>query len=100
MDLKKSRAIMWIGICFSILIMLIGIAFEKENITFWFMIAGTVIFLITLLQAFIFYRCPECGFSLMNVKGSIPVFCPKCGKQIKDELQGENNDERNHFNKK
>ena len=48
-------------------------------------ITGTVLFFASLVQAFIFYKCPHCGYSLMNVRGEVPEHCPKCGKELKEE---------------
>ncbi|MBO4941256.1 MAG: hypothetical protein J6D15_03545 [Clostridia bacterium] len=75
---------MWIGFAAGILIIALGIAFENENIIESFMIVGGIIFFAAFIQTFIFYTCPYCGYSLMNVRGGIPEHCPKCGKQLKD----------------
>lgn len=85
MNFKKSRTTMWVGFGIGILAMLIGTGFENDNITLLFMAGGTAIFVATLVQGFIFYRCPHCGYSLMNVRGAIPEYCPKCGKELKSQ---------------
>ena len=82
MNFRISRKLMWIGFLAGILIMALGTSFEKEKIIGGFMIFGTVIFFVSLIQAFIFYICPHCGYSLMNVRGEIPKHCPKCGKEL------------------
>ena len=83
MDFKKSRMIMWVGFVIGILIALIGTSGGDVVTNHWIFGIGMVIFILSLLQAFVFYRCPNCGYSLMNVKGNIPKFCPKCGEEIK-----------------
>lgn len=84
MNYKKSRNLMWIGFALAILIMVIGTGFENEKVTGWFVFSGTIVFISALLQAFAFYVCPYCGYSLMNVRGAIPEHCPKCGNKLKD----------------
>ena len=79
MDFKKSRNLMWI--CFAIGILIIAFGFGSESVGFAIM--GTAVFFAGLVQAFIFYRCPYCGYSLMNVRGEVPDHCPKCGKSLK-----------------
>ena len=83
MDFKKSRYLMWTGFALGILITLVGTAFENENKVYAFMAVGGVVFFAALIQAFVFYTCPHCGNSLMNVRGDIPQHCPKCGKELK-----------------
>jgi len=79
---------MWIGFVIGIIIALLGCSGSDEVTNPWLFGIGMVIFIAALLQAFIYYRCPHCGYSLMNVKGSIPEYCPKCGE--KTDSQGEN----------
>lgn len=76
---------MWVGFAVGILIAAFGISFENEKVTLGFMIAGTIVYALGAIQAFIFYVCPNCGYSLMNVRGRVPEHCPKCGKELKDE---------------
>ena len=83
MNYRKSRSLMWIGFSVGILIMAIGIGLENEEIIGGFMIAGAVVFFAALIQAFILYSCPHCGYSLMNVCGGTPEHCPQCGKELK-----------------
>jgi len=84
MNFRNSRNLMWIGFILGILIMASGICFENENITVVFMTVGFIIFALAGIQAFIFYICPFCRASLMNVRGGIPDYCPKCGKKLKE----------------
>ncbi|MEE1043284.1 MAG: hypothetical protein UH854_04905 [Clostridia bacterium] len=82
MNYRKSRNLMWIGFAIGILIMALGIGFGDDKVIGYFMVVGSVVFFIALIQAFIFYSCPHCGYSLMNVRGEVPEYCPKCGKEL------------------
>ena len=82
MNFEKSRILMWIGCITGIFIMIIGFGLDNEKVTGIFMIAGMLVFFASLVQAFIFYVCPYCGYSLMNVRGEVPEYCPKCGKKL------------------
>lgn len=85
MGFKKSRILMWTGFAVGILIMVIGTGFEDEKVIGGFFAVGTVVFLAALVQAFVFYNCPHCGKSLMDVRGDVPDYCPNCGKKLKEE---------------
>ncbi len=89
MSFKKSRTVMWTGFCIGLVVMLAGCGGGNEVTSPWLFGGGMVIFILSLIQAFVFYRCPHCGYSLMNVKGNIPKYCPKCGKELNDVSQGE-----------
>ena len=84
MDFRTSRTLMWIGLLLAFLMMAIGTAAAHETITGGLMVVGTILFLLSFFQASLFYRCPHCGYSLMNVRGSIPGHCPKCGKALNE----------------
>ena len=43
-------------------------------------IAGAVL-AVSLIQMFLFYRCPHCGAHLPP-KGPTPDTCPECGKRL------------------
>ena len=75
---------MWVGFVIGILIALIGTSDGDVVTNPWIFGIGMVIFILSMLQAFIFYRCPHCSYSLMNVKGRVPKYCPKCGEVIND----------------
>ncbi len=83
MNFRKSRDLMWIGFVLAIIIIMIGGAYERMMP--YFTAVGVIIFFLSLIQAFIFYRCPKCGKSLMDVKGAVPDFCPECGGKLKNE---------------
>ena len=76
---------MWSGFALAIAIMLMGTGYDNDKTISIFFAIGWVIFLASLVQAFIFYVCPHCGHSLMDVRGEIPNHCPKCGKKLKEE---------------
>ena len=82
MDYRKSRNLMTTGFIVGILIMVIGVGIENEIPIEGFFISGTAIFLAAWLQAFVFYRCPHCGYLLLNVRGGIPGHCPECGEEL------------------
>lgn len=73
---------MWLGFAVGLLIMAIGVSLENEETTGMFAIVGMLVFLASLIQAVIFYTCPHCGYSLMNVRGGVPEHCPKCGEEL------------------
>ncbi len=85
MNYRKSRNLMHIGFAVGILIMAFGISFENEKIIGGFMAFGAIVFFSALIQAFIFYTCPHCRCSLMNVRGGIPRHCPECGRALEEE---------------
>ena len=86
MNFRKSRNLMWIGFAAGLLIMSAGIGLGNEKTTGVFVVIGMIIFIAALLQAFLFYICPHCGYSLMNVRGPVPEHCPKCGKELKEDI--------------
>lgn len=79
MNFRKSRNLMWIGFAVGLLICSITMGTEQPI----FLAIGMIVFMAALIQAFIFYTCPHCGYSLMNVRGDVPEHCPKCGKELK-----------------
>ena len=87
-NFKNSRNLMWIGFAVGILIMIFGTTFENEKTIFMFIAIGTIVFFLALIQAFIFYVCPYCGKSLMDVRGAIPEYCPNCGKRLIEKQEG------------
>lgn len=82
MNFRKSRILMWVGFAVGFFIMVLGIGIGNEKVISYFMAIGSVVFFVALIQAFVFYTCPHCGYSLMNVRGEIPEHCPKCGKEL------------------
>lgn len=85
MNFKKSRTLMLTGFVIAIFIMGMGVGIGNEKTIVGFMAVGTIIFALSLGQAFIFYVCPHCKLSLMNVRGGIPRHCPDCGKELEED---------------
>ncbi len=83
MNYRKSRNLMWIGFVVGILIMAFANSFANATLGGAFVLVGSIVFIAALIQAFIFYTCPHCGHSLMDVRGGIPKHCPKCGNELK-----------------
>ncbi len=78
MNFRMSRKLMWIGFCLGILVGFIGIFTDKSA----FYAAGIIITLLSVFQGYIFYTCPYCKYSLMNVRGKTPEYCPECGREL------------------
>ena len=78
-DFLVSRKLMFAGCAIGIFISLFSMA-EGAII---YAIVGFVIVLLSIIQCAIFYRCPECGYPLINVRGMVPEYCPKCGGSLK-----------------
>ena len=57
-------------------LMILGIAVSFVSITVAWIVIG-----VSILQMFIFYRCPHCNYGLYNVRG-IPSCCPNCGEDL------------------
>ena len=85
MNFRNSRNLMWAGFVVGILIIALGSGHENEKVIGGFLIVGAIVFFGALVQAFLFYVCPYCGYSLMNVRGAVPEHCPKCGNSLKEE---------------
>ena len=68
--------------CFicSILMIAAGIPSMAE----WLLYPGLMTFIVGLLQAVVFYRCPKCHYPLMKKRGKIPDQCTSCGLRLKD----------------
>ena len=47
------------------------------------LLAGAAVMMGGVVQAWIFYRCPECGYALMHLRGGIPGYCPECGEKLR-----------------
>lgn len=71
MNYRTSFDLLWIGLV------------SGGIIGCFFMSLGIVIILIAIMQAFVFYRCPHCKYSLLNVRGMRPNCCPDCGEDLK-----------------
>lgn len=78
MSFRKSRMLMWIafGAGLLLLAMAAGLSFGP------LVAAGAIVILAGMIQAAVFYRCPHCGASLLDVRGAIPEYCPRCGGRL------------------
>lgn len=85
MNFRKSRILMLTGFVVSIVVMLFGTRFENEKVIGVFLLVGTILFLASLLQALVFYRCPHCNYSFLNVRGANFDYCLHCGYELKKE---------------
>lgn len=85
MDYKLSRMLMWIGIDGGMVLLAASMCFKNEAWVTGLMIAAAAVFALGILQAFLFYKCPECGCRLIKCKGGIPENCPQCGVYLKLE---------------
>ena len=105
MDYRLSRKIMWIGIDAGMVLLAASMCFKNEKIQIGLMIAAVAAFGLGILQALIFYKCPECKCSLIKSTGGIPENCPKCGsylaledkyekEQAEQNAEQENNDQQ------
>ena len=87
MNFRKSRNLMWTGFAVGILLIAFGYGHENETVALALAVSGIIVTLAAVIQAFVFYICPHCGYSLMNVHGDVPEHCPKCGKSLKEEQE-------------
>ena len=98
MDYRLSRKIMWIGIDAGMVLLAASMCFKNEKIQVGLMIAAVAAFALGILQAFLFYKCPECGCRLLKCKGGIPENCPECGVYLKLEDKYEQEQKGNQEN--
>ena len=94
MDYRLSRKIMWIGIDAGLVLLAASMCFKNEKIQVGLMIAAVAVFALGILQAFLFYKCPECGCRLIKCRGGIPENCPQCGVYLSLESKYENAQEQ------
>ncbi len=52
------------------------------NIALIIGIIGIIIFILGRIIGFSMCKCPKCGYHIMTRFGSLPDYCPKCGKLI------------------
>lgn len=64
-----------------ILLILGGISALSARVQ-WPMYLGFLAIVAGIATDLLFYRCPHCGKSLISVRGSIPSFCPFCGRPL------------------
>ena len=98
MNYKLSRLLMWVGIDGGMVLLAASMCFKNEKLVSGLMIAAVAVFALGILQAFLFYKCPECGCRLIKCKGGIPENCPQCGVYLKLEDKYEQEQQGNKEN--
>lgn len=58
----------------------LAIAFMMTDYV-WVAISCVVVFVAGIVQAAVYYRCPECR-TMQNLRGEMPEYCPKCGHKF------------------
>ena len=74
LNYNKSYLIMNVGLGVGIVISIIFLLMEVK----WIAYVGIILILGSLIQAFIFYKCPNCN-KPFNIRGKKPKYCPECG---------------------
>lgn len=98
MDYKLSRKLMWICIDSGLVLLAASMCFKNEKLVVGLMIAAVAVFGLGMLQALLFYKCPECKCSLIKSTGGIPENCPKCGAYLALEEKYENEQKQQESN--
>ena len=84
MHYRTSRKLMWILYGAGIAVMLLSLLFPGlPGLMCALLLAGAAVMMGGVVQAWIFYRCPECGYALMHLRGGIPGYCPECGDKLR-----------------
>lgn len=85
MDYKKSYYILEMGVLGGAGITFIGLwlgnKWDTSIIGNVIALTGLAIMLTGIGQAFLFYKCPDCG-KRFNIRDRQPRFCPKCGFKL------------------
>lgn len=66
---RDSYFVFWLGVAVSVVT------------AFFSVTAAWVVLGAAIIQLFLFYRCPHCGYGLYHVTG-VPYCCPKCGEDL------------------
>ena len=74
LNYNKSYLIMNIGFGVSLAISIIFALLKLK----WVAYTGIIVMLGSLIQASIFYKCPNCN-KTFNIRGKKPKYCPECG---------------------
>ena len=77
MDYKKSYLLFQICLFAGLILCVVSLGINRV----WPGILGVVLFILGILQAAIFYRCPKCGKSL-NFREKRAKYCPECGEKL------------------
>lgn len=83
MDYKKSYTLLTAGILAGAAVVFLGLSISTKmgvigNVT---AVIGLAAMLGGLGQAFLFYKCPDCG-RRFNIRGRKPDHCPGCGRRL------------------
>lgn len=77
MNYKKSYLLFNSCLYLGLILCIISLMLKIDRVG----ILGIIIFILGILQAEIFYRCPNCHRRL-NVRGKKPKYCPECGFEL------------------
>jgi len=77
LDYNKSYFVAFVGFCIGILTIFVGAVAKTITIGY----IGFIIIIGSLIQTFIFYKCPNCD-SPFNIGGKKPKHCPECGCKL------------------
>lgn len=77
MDYNKSHLIAQLGLWFGLIIGVIGASIENVFIAY----LGVMLMVGGLIQAFIFYKCPNCN-KPFKIRSNKPQYCPECGEKL------------------
>ncbi len=86
MGYKRSYAVLHLGMLWAVLLVLCAISFHAPLAA----AGGVAVGLVSILQADIYYKCPECGKKLPlwavmpHNCPKRPHFCPGCGRNLRD----------------
>lgn len=73
-----SRKLSW-G-CLAVVLFLLFLCGEAQSPLLLIPVAAIV--LLNIIQTVIFFRCPHCGRSLRTRSIRMPLYCPRCGKEL------------------
>ena len=79
MGYKRSYAVLHLGMLWAVLLVLCAISFHAPLAA----AGGVAVGLVSILQADIYYKCPECGKKL-PLWAVMPHFCPGCRRNLRD----------------
>lgn len=85
MNYKKSYCMLVTGILSGVVMIFIGGCLEIRcgvaMIGNAIAVIGLMLMTGGIVQALIFYKCPNCG-KRFNIRGRQPKFCPECGCEL------------------
>lgn len=79
MDYNKSYSVLHVGFWIGFVVAILGLSIKISFLVY----LGIILVLGSLVQAFIFYKCPNCGKSF-NIKGKKPKYCPECSYKLEE----------------